>query len=245
MYEECMKELLTPLKTESLKEVFISRFEGLILSGKFSIGQKLPSERELAMQLGVSRPVVHEGLVDLASKGLVSLKPRVGAVVSDYRREGSITILNSLLNYHQGRLSPEILMGMMDMRRLLEVETSRLAALNRTAGQVAELRGLVEEWSLVNKKDVDKMTELDFRFHHLIAMASGNVIYPLFLNSLKDVYTNLSNEFFADTGMATFVSGLHAKMLNAVDKMDAKASVKIMKEILDHGEERLKAALKQ
>ncbi|MDD5712041.1 MAG: GntR family transcriptional regulator, partial [Smithellaceae bacterium] len=127
-----MKEFLTPLKTESLKEVFISRFEGLILSGKFSIGQKLPSERELALQLGVSRPVVHEGLVDLASKGLVTLKPRAGAVVSDYRREGSITLLNSLLNYHQGRLSPEILKGMVDMRRLLETETARLAAVNRT-----------------------------------------------------------------------------------------------------------------
>jgi len=239
-----MKELLTPLKTESLKEVFISRFEGLILSGKFLIGQKLPSERELALQLGVSRPVVHEGLVDLASKGLVSLKPRVGAVVSDFRREGSITILNSLLNYNQGRLSPEILQGMMDMRKLLEMETARLAALNRKQEQLDELRQLVDEEAALKPKDIDRLIELDFKFHHIIAMASANVIYPLFLNSLKEVYTNLSHEFFADTGMAPVVSGFHAGMLKAIEKKDAKASVKIMKEILDHGEERLKAALK-
>jgi GntR family transcriptional regulator, transcriptional repressor for pyruvate dehydrogenase complex len=239
-----MKELLKPLKTESLKEVFISRFEGLILSGKFSIGQKLPSERELALQLGVSRPVVHEGLVDLASKGLVSLKSRVGAVVSDYRREGSITILNSLLNYHQGRLSPELLQGMMDMRKLMEMETARLSALNRKEEHLAELRELVREEAMLNPNDINRLIEMDFRFHHLIAMASGNVIYSLFLNSLKEVYTNLSSEFFADTGMAPVVSDFHSRMLEAVAKKDAKKSMAIMKQILDHGEERLKAALK-
>ncbi len=239
-----MKELLRPLKTESLKEVFISRFEGLILSGRFSIGQKLPSERELALQLGVSRPVVHEGLVDLATKGLVSMKPRVGAVVSDYRREGSITILNSLLNYHQGRLSPELLQGMMDMRKLMEMETARLAAINRKEDHLAELRELVKEEALLNPNEIDRLIEMDFRFHHLIAMASGNVIYSLFLNSLKEVYTNLSSEFFADTGMAPVVSVFHSRMLEAVAKKDAKKSMAIMKQILDHGEERLKAALK-
>jgi GntR family transcriptional regulator, transcriptional repressor for pyruvate dehydrogenase complex len=239
-----MRELLRPLKTESLKEVFISRFEGLILSGRLSIGQKLPSERELALQLGVSRPVVHEGLVDLASKGLVSMKPRVGAVVNDFRREGSITLLNSLLNYHQGRISPEILQGMIDMRRLIEMETARLAALNRTQEHLTELVKLAEEESHIKPGDIDVLTETDFRFHHLIAMASSNVIYPLFLNSLKEVYTNLSGAFFGDGSVAPVVFGLHARMLKAIEKKDAKASVIIMKQILDHGEERLKAALK-
>ena len=83
-----MQELLKPIRTESLKDIFIKRFEELILSGTFPVGQKLPSERELAFQLGVSRPVVHEGLVDLAAKGMVTLIPRVGTIVNDYRQEG-------------------------------------------------------------------------------------------------------------------------------------------------------------
>lgn len=239
-----MKELLGPLKTESLKEVFISRFEGLILSGKLSMGQKLPSERELALQLGVSRPVVHEGLVDLASKGLVSMKSRAGAVVNDFRREGSITLLNSLLNYHQGKISPEILEGMIEMRKLIEMETSRLAAINRTDEQLAELLAHVKDESHIIPSDIDALTEADFRFHHMIAMASSNVIYPLFLNSLKEVYTNLSGVFFGDGSVAKVVFDLHARMLKAIGKKDADTSVKIMKRILEHGEERLKAALK-
>jgi GntR family transcriptional regulator, transcriptional repressor for pyruvate dehydrogenase complex len=240
-----MKELLGPLKTESLKEVFISRFEGLILSGRLSMGQKLPSERELALQLGVSRPVVHEGLVDLATKGLVSMKPRAGAVVNDFRREGSITLLNSLLSYHQGKISPEILEGMIEMRKLIEMETARLAAVNRTDEQLSELLEHVREETRIKHSDINALTEADFRFHHLIALASSNVIYPLFLNSLKEVYTNLSGVFFGDSSVAEVVFDLHARMLKAIGKKDADAAVKVMKRILDHGEERLKAALKQ
>jgi GntR family transcriptional regulator, transcriptional repressor for pyruvate dehydrogenase complex len=240
-----MRELLTPLKTESLKEVFISRFEGLILSGRLSMGQKLPSERELALQLGVSRPVVHEGLVDLATKGLISMKPRAGAVVNDFRREGSITLLNSLLNYHQGSLSPEILQGMMDMRRLIETETARLAARNRTGDHLSQFRELLQEESAAHFGKTECITDLDFRFHHLVAMASGNVIYPLFLNSLEEVYTNLSGVFFSDRTVLSAVFGFHKGMFEAIRKNDEKKSASIMKQILDHGEERLKAALKQ
>ncbi len=53
---------------------------------------------ELALQLGVSRPVVHEGLVDLAARGLATLKARVATVVNDFRKEGSLAILNSIIN---------------------------------------------------------------------------------------------------------------------------------------------------
>ena len=97
-----MNSMLKPLKAESLKEVFISRFEDLILTGKLAIGQRLPPERELAVQLGVSRPVVHEGLLDLSVKGLVTMKPRAGTVVNDYRKEGSLFMLESIFNFRGG-----------------------------------------------------------------------------------------------------------------------------------------------
>jgi GntR family transcriptional repressor for pyruvate dehydrogenase complex len=55
-------------------------------------------------QLGVSRPVVHEGLLELVARGLVTIRPRHGAIVSDYRTQGSVTMLASLLAYQQGEL---------------------------------------------------------------------------------------------------------------------------------------------
>ena len=140
-----MKDILKPLHSDSLVDVFISRFEDLILTGKIAIGQKLPSERELALQLGVSRPVVHEGLVDLAAKGLVTMKPRIGTVVNDYRKEGSLAILNSIINYQQGAIDEGLLESLLQIRLLVESETSRLAAANRTEDHLRELREILEK----------------------------------------------------------------------------------------------------
>ena len=200
-----MQEHLQPIRTVSLKEVFIKRFEELILSGTFPVGQKLPSERELALQLGVSRPVVHEGLVDLAAKGLVTLIPRVGTIVNDYRREGSLSILTSLVNYHRGDLEPELLSGLLEMRLLFEVETARLAALNRNRIQLDSFHKLLDKENAADFENSAAVSELDFDFHHLIAISSGNAVYPLLLNSFKNCYMNLACQFFADSSTVTYV----------------------------------------
>lgn len=231
-----MQELLKPIKADSLKEVFVSRFEELILSGRLSIGQKLPSERELAIQLNVSRPVVHEGLVELASKGLITLRPRSGAIVNDYRKEGSPDILNSLFNYHQGKLDPKMLNGILSMRILFEVETARLAALNRTEEHVAQFREILELEEQTDHTDVEALTEIDFQFHHLITMATDNLIYPLLLNSMKKIYTNLSGQFFTDPSVVPQVFSFHREMTGAIETGNGKRAVSVMKRILKHGE---------
>jgi len=234
-----MQELLTPIRAESLTDVFIRRFEDLILSGKFPIGQKLPSERELALQLGVSRPVVHEGLVDLAAKGLVSMIPRVGTMVNDYRRQGSLSILTSLVNYHQGNLEPGLLVSLLEMRRLFEVETARLAALNRNKEQLDFLYTLLQKEDTLNYQDVEAISELDFDFHHLIALASGNHIYPLLLNSFKHCYANLAGQFFSDPTVVPHVFDFHTKMVKAIKDKNEKSATRIMRRMLDHGARRL------
>ena len=237
-----MQELLKPIRTESLKDAFVSRFEKLILSGAFPIGQKLPSERELALQLSVSRPVVHEGLVDLAAKGLVTLIPRVGTMINDYRKEGSLSLLTSLVNYHQGDLEPELFTSLLEMRLLFEVETARLAALHRTQDQLKFFRRLLQQEAAVNRRDTDGICALDFEFHHLVALASGNHIYPLLLNSFKNCYLNLAGQFFSDATVVPEVFAFHEAMVKSLENKDSENSAKIMKRMLNHGAEHLKGA---
>jgi fatty acid metabolism transcriptional regulator FadR len=237
-----MQELLKPIRAESLKDVFIRRFEELILSGKFPIGQKLPPERELALQLGVSRPVVHEGLVDLAAKGLVTMIPRVGTLVNDYRREGSLALLTSLVNYHRGNLEPGLLVSLLEMRQLFEVETARLAALHRNREQLDFLCALLQKEDSINHLDVDAICELDFDFHHLLALASGNHIYPLLLNSFKHCYANLAGQFFSDPTVVPVVFDFHKKMVKAIQDKDEKSAATIMEQMLNHGAEHLKTS---
>lgn len=238
-----MKELLKPLKTESLVEIFIRRFEGLILSGKISIGEKLPSERELAIQLGVSRSVVHEGLIELESRGLVTMKPRSGTVVNDYRRNGSLTLLNSLVKYSTGLIEPKILESMLKMRVLFETETAALSALNRTDEHLAEFANIIEKEKQCRRDELESVSTLDFEFHLLVAISSGNLIYPLMLNSFKEVYTNLTREFFKDDSVTESVFINHEKLYKAIVKKDKKNAVKIMEEIISHGESHLKKLL--
>jgi GntR family transcriptional regulator, transcriptional repressor for pyruvate dehydrogenase complex len=234
-----MKELLTPIKTESLKDLFVSRFENLILSGQIAIGEKLLAERELALKLGVSRPVVHDGLVELANRGLVTLTPRVGAVVNDYRKEGSLAILTSLLNYHNGRLEDKLFKGLLDFRALFENENARLAALNRTEEHLQEFRELLRKESRVDVGDIAAVTDLDFSFHHLVALAGGNMIYPLILNSFKQVYTSLTRVFFSDPAVIPVVFAFHRDVVNAIESQNEIEATEVMKKILAHGERHL------
>ena len=234
-----MQELLAPLQSPSLKDVFIERFEDLILSGQLKIGQKLPSERELALRLSVSRPVVHKGLVDLETKGLVTLIPRVGAVVTDYRREGSLALLNSLVTYQKGRLEPDLQTSLLDVRQLFEVETACLAAIHREDAHLNDLQQVLEEEMQTRPQDVVRIAALDFRFHHLLSLASGNRIYPLLINSFKQVYLNLSAQFFEDPTVAQTVHAFHRKMLRAIECRDEAAAASVMEQMLVHGADHL------
>ena len=234
-----MQELLAPLSNPSLKDVFIQRFEELILSGQLRIGQKLPSERELALRLGVSRPVVHNGLLDLEAKGLVTLTPRVGAVVNDYRREGSLALLNSLVSYHRGELESDLLTSLLAMRRLFEMETARLAAVHRDAQHLQDLGETVAAEAKLPRKKTAQIARLDFRFHHLLALASGNRVYPLLINSFKQVYLNLTTQFFQDASVVASVHAFHRELYEAVANRDPEAAADVMKRLLAHGADHL------
>lgn len=76
------------LQTLTLKEKFITQMEEMIISGQFEIGQKLPSERELSQKMGISRAVVNSGIAEMARKGFIEVRPRVGNFVADYRKNG-------------------------------------------------------------------------------------------------------------------------------------------------------------
>ena len=240
-----MKEILKPLKAESLKDVFISRFEDLILTGKIAIGQKLPPERELAFQLGVSRPVVHEGLVDLASKGLVTMRSRVGTVVNDYRKEGSLSILTSLINYQSGNLDTALLNSLLETRILIEIETTRLASIHRSDSHIKAFHKILLVEESLSPENIDEINAVDFEFHHLIGMASGSLIYPLLINSFKPVYMNFTSLFFTDPAVVPTTIAFHKKLVGAISDKDQKRSVAIMREILDHGENHLRSILPQ
>jgi DNA-binding FadR family transcriptional regulator len=233
---------IEPLQVPSLKEACVSRLAGLILSGQLRMGERLPPERELAKSLGVSRPVVHQAITDLEAKGLVEIVPRKGVFVNDFRTHGSCALLTTLLSYHEGALDERFFASLVDLRLLMETETARLAALNRSEEQLQHLQGFLVRETQTDLEDADAVAELDFGFHRLVALASDNVMYPLIINSFKPVYTNITRQFFAKHSGSQVLDQVfeyHQRLVAAIESRDGEAAAAIMAEMLQHGAEHL------
>lgn len=135
----------------------------LIRSGTPGPGERLPSERDLAEQLKVSRPTIREAMIALEIAGLVEIRSGSGVYVSEVVGAGAIPALD------QGAGPFEIL----DARCLIEGETAALAAQSITEDQLTALETILVEMQRENLQE--NMTEAaDERFHQLIAEASGN-----------------------------------------------------------------------
>jgi len=231
---------MSPLHVRSLKEEFISRFEDLILSGRFPVGVRLPSERELARQLGVSRPVVHEGLLELAGKGLVAMIPRRGSVVNDYRKTGSLELLISLFPYSKQTLDPALLSSILRMRVLFETDITVLAAAERSDDDAVALEAILTEEREAERLSAEEIARIDYRFHHLLALASGNVVYPLLMNSLKPLYIGLLETFYRDRSVLPEVLRYHKEIVAAIRRRDAQGAGALMAGMLAYSERELK-----
>ena len=118
-------------KKELLKDKFVDTITNGVISGKYPIGSKLPPERELAAQMGISRTVVRSGMAELAANGVIRQQGRQGSVVVDYKTDGRMPIIDAILT-SGGELSKQILDGYIGARILIESETARLAALHRS-----------------------------------------------------------------------------------------------------------------
>lgn len=231
-----------PLLVSSLKQACIERLEGMILSGGLKPGEKLPSERDFAAALGVSRPVLHEALVDLEAKGLVSILPRRGVVINDFRQSGSLAVLSSLLNYNNGALAPEFQHSLLAMRILVERETARLAAVNATPDQIEGLRRVLQDEIATSRSDATRLTELDFTFHIQLATASANLVYPLILNSFRNIYIHFTAAFFrqrADTAVIDEVIQYHQRLIDAIANRQPGEAAAVTEEMLVRGEQQL------
>ncbi|NMC46104.1 MAG: FadR family transcriptional regulator [Chloroflexi bacterium] len=231
---------LDPLEVQSLKSACVGKLQEAILSGKFAIGDKLPSERDLAKMLGVSRPVLHEALVALNAQGLVHIEARRGVFVRDYRRESSMALLQTLLKYEQGDFNPDLFRSLIAGRLLIERETARLAALQCDTHQKERFHSLLEEGRQAVGDSTQALCDYDYRFHLEIALASGNQMYPMILNSLKGVHSNLAGKFYRHmmtAGDVQQVLAYHRSLVDAICRAEADQAEQIMETLLRHGEE--------
>lgn len=182
------------LSAPSLKELFVTELENMILSGKLEIGSQLPSERELAESMGVSRGVVNAGIVEAANKGFLDVKPRIGTFVNDYRRHGTLETLMSIMNYNGGTFRPNEIKSILELRMALDTLAVRLILAENQHVDLSELDNLI----IKLKEAADSPEETAraaFNFVHESYVVSGNTLLPLIAYSFKVPILHLWERF--------------------------------------------------
>ncbi len=160
-----MKEPLTIQKPLTMAESVYQKLRDHIVFGHLQPGERL-AEKQLAAQMGVSRTPVREAIFRLEREGLIQVLPRQGAMVR--------------------RLSLEEARQVYEVRALLEGLAAQLAARNRPADTLAELRQVLDaSRQVMAAQDTRELIRHNNRFHDLIVEMAGNQVLHTILSQLR------------------------------------------------------------
>ena len=177
----------------SLRTLFVEQLEHMILSGQLQIGEKLPSERQLAEAMQVSRGVVNGGLSELEKKGFLEVRPRSGTYVADYRRKGTIDTLISIINYHDGIITDDVIRSILELRIALDTLAVQLCIDHITDSDLELLREQVKK--IKHATSNHEAAEAAFAFQHEFALLSGNTLIPLVFQTFRPIVISMWERF--------------------------------------------------
>lgn len=211
-------------------EHVVSHVRKMIESGTVGPGDRLPAERELAVQIGVSRPTVRAGLRALAAMGVVQSRHGSGT----YIPSGPPVLGSEPLSF-LAALHGFSRMDMYEARRILEVGAAGLAAERATPEQIAsmadEVAGL---FAAMN--DPQGFLVHDIKFHQAVAAASGNPIVASLVEMVSELYyerRRQTAERATDRNLRD-AAEMHQLVYRAIRARDARAARTAMNDHLIH-----------
>lgn len=217
----------------SLTDLFVNEIERRILTGEWKVGDKVPPFRTLAESFNVSRSVVNAGMVELANRGYLTTIPRRCTVIADWKQRGTMAVLDGLIKHDL--YDKDFFDSMLESRRVIEVAAAWLAATRRTKGDLEELKAIILEEERV--RTVEKKAEADIKFHHAIAKASHNMVFPLMLKSFESVVKKLVYAFYEAKVDLKKIYSWHKGLYNAIKDQDYLDARDIMDTLLLDGED--------
>lgn len=208
-----------------------------IRSGELKLGDRLPSERAMAEQLGVSRATVREAIRSMELMGLVICVQGEGNFIPESLENSLIEPLSLMFMLNRSHANE---IG--ELRRALEIEAVRLAAEKISAGEV---KSLEESLDVMENSDIKrKRVEADHAFHDQIAKASGNMLVINLLNSLSQIIeeqiTGVRANLILDDNNLYSINRQHRLIFNALEKRDMDEAIAAMTDHMDYVNRRLK-----
>jgi GntR family transcriptional repressor for pyruvate dehydrogenase complex len=226
------KTSLIPVRRSRVRDQVSDQFRDQVIKGVWKPGEKLPSEKELAVSLGVSRVSVREGLQKLVTLGLLETRHGEGTFV---KRLTPDLYLNNL--FPMLVLEHTSIFHVLEYRRSMETGAAALAVERATDEDIEELERIIAVMKGC-AGDPELFSGADLDFHFAVAKAAKN---PVFIKVNSIIKSTLS------ASMAEIVQALgpkdglfyHRKILDAIKAGDAAGAVRLMDEHIVRTIERL------
>lgn len=219
---------LKPVTTQTVSDQVADQLRQLISSGQYKPGKRIPSERELAVKLGVGRPAVREALRELKAQGfLITGRGAQGTTVADLPSPSFSAPLTSLVG-----AGAERIIELMEVRSAVEIEAAGLAARRATLEDLHRL-------SILLTAPGDVITpEEDVAFHAAIAEATHNPLIARVIQEpvelLHDHMAAIFSAYYKEPGGAISLQQQHDAIRRAIRSGDEQRARQAMRHHLDH-----------
>jgi GntR family transcriptional repressor for pyruvate dehydrogenase complex len=219
-------ETFSPVQKQQLVDQVMIKLRQMIASGRFAVGDRLPSEPQLMKMLGVGRTTTREAIRVLAHCGIVQVQQGSGTFV----RSISDTSADSLTEKLRGARVQEVY----QVRRALDVEVVRLAALNRDQNDLAKIRAILVRLDNYFRSDErDSFREANIELYAAFALSSKNNIlvdlYRSFAQSVRDAISQL----MVFPGVMKACLARHKQVYAAMVKKDWQTAVSVDVQFLE------------
>lgn len=176
---------LSPVQRKSVPEEVVEQIIADVLSGEMQPGDVLPSERQLAELLGVSRPAVREALRGVLAAGLIEVRQGDATTVRDFRRHAGLDLLPRLV-IRGGQLDVEVVRSILETRLHNGPKVAALAAERRRPDLVATLRESVH--AMDSESDPVQRQRLALAFWDHVVDGADSIVFRLMYNTLRTTY---------------------------------------------------------
>ena len=208
-----------------LVESVVGWLERAIRDGQVSAGDRLPPERVLSTQLGLSRATVREALHELELKGLVERRQGRGTVVLETGRAELTQLLIRRLDSGERDL-----LEIMDFREAIEVPIAARAAKYATRADIVRLEGLADR--MESEVSGKRHSELDAQFHESIARATHNPLLVKLVRLSADWTIATRNQRLASVARRRSSLEGHREILNRIRDRDPDGAAQAMQDHL-------------
>lgn len=217
----------------------VNQVRQAILNGKLPPGHRLPSEKELLLQFGVSKHTLREALRALESMGFIEIRQGAGGgpVICEIDMENTREMIASFLYFKNVSIQ-----HLCEVRKIFEPYLARLAAERSTPEDVEALKSMTESYrkSLKRRKPAIKD---EVNFHVILAKASGNPVMTLILDFVNNLLKDLKAHLKPGLEFSEMVLAAHERILEAIVARDGQAASDRMYEHICEVEEGLKELL--